>query len=85
MSSDDTLRSGTNVIHSVLDTKNDERLIVIPDTDSRDATGQVPVKTQLGGIYSARFVLSIHRFGQRHYQRYLTTRGADDRLMELRR
>ena len=59
MSSTNTLRSGIRyvfgyVIHSVLDPKNDERFIMIPDSDSRDATGQVPVKTQLDQIYKVR-------------------------------
>jgi len=51
MSSDNTLPSRIYVIHSVLDCKNDERLVMISDSDSRDATGQVPVKTQRDRIY----------------------------------
>ena len=62
MSSDNTLRSGIYVIHNVLDLKNDERLVMIPDrhVDSYDRiviSGQIPVKTRRDQIYK---VLSIH-------------------------
>ena len=58
MSSDNSLPSGTYVIHSVKDPKkNDERLIMIVDPDGSDD----PVKTEKDKMYKVRpFCPSIY-------------------------
>lgn len=59
MSSDNTLPSGTYVIHSVEDPQNDERLIMIADPDRSG----YPVKTEKDKMFKVR--LSVLRFTKR--------------------